>query len=115
MRFPLLTAAAALLLLSSAARSANILVWFPVDSKSHFIAMEPLVTALAARNHSLTVVAPMDVASLRRSDSHNVIVMPYDEIFAMFNSTNVFGGRPQEKKELFDFLIQVLFREFNVI
>ena len=46
-----------LVALFSAAEAANILAIFPFPGRSQYIVVEPLLKALAARGHNLTVIS----------------------------------------------------------
>jgi hypothetical protein len=53
--------AAALLVLAPACRASNIVVVYPGGSKSHLMAVMPIVEELASRGHNITLVTSFKV------------------------------------------------------
>ncbi len=111
----LCSAVLALLLLLSAqsGEASNILLWMPFGSKSHYIVWQPLVTQLAKRNHSLTIVSPMDDKKLRQMS--NVRFIYVDAAVLMeekMNSTAVFEGKSLDMSVMMNAFVEVrpLFR-----
>ena len=66
--------------------SENILVLLPVASKSHKNVFEPLISALAARNHTLTVVSPVTPSKTRKNVRELVPAQSADAMSSQFGN-----------------------------
>lgn len=74
--------------------SANILFLLPFATKSHKNIFDPLVLALAKRNHNVTIVTPLKFAK-PVPNVHEIVAIPFEEI----NPSTTFGNPFEKRKD----------------
>lgn len=54
-------------------RRYNILAFLPTEVRSHFMGFKPLLRALVAKGHNLTLVSPYPIGDTQPSHTHIVV------------------------------------------
>ncbi len=88
-------------------------MWMDFGSKSHFVVWRPLVEALAARNHSVTVVAPVRDAALAALPNVDFIHIDCD-LSESLNSSDIFQGKTLMDPRFFLRKIDAVSYKFNL-